>query len=141
MMYTTGLLELQLGNAQVVTSTGDKIKYGCSLEPFTVRAFALTITTAITTNALVLTLENRPTAGSDTGRTVVATLNLAVASAFNAAGKSIYIHGLNQKVLPGGELVVKVGGTAPAAGNVNVGLLVEPYTETPSNNANMSLTT
>jgi hypothetical protein len=141
MMYTTGLLELQLAAEQLLTSTGDKVFYAPTLEPFVVRAFGIVITTAITTNPLLLTLEQRPTAGSDTGRTVVATLNLTVASAFNAQGKSVYKHNLNQKILPGGELVVKVGGTAPVAGAATIGMLVEPYTEVPANNANMSLTT
>jgi hypothetical protein len=139
MMYTSGIIEVPLGAEQLLTSTGDKLFYSPCVMPLNVRAFAVTITTALATNPLLVTLEHRPTAGSDTGRTVVATLNVLVAN--GGQGKNVYKLALNKSVKPGEELVIKVGGTAPTAGAANFGILVEPSSETPANNTNMAATT
>lgn len=139
MSYASGIVEIPLGQEQLLTSTGDKLFWSPCTQPVVVRGFAVTFTTTLTTNPLVATLEHRPTAGSDTGRTVIATLNAT--TAVGLQGKNVYKLGLNKAVKPGEELVIKVGGVAPAAGNANFGILIEPSAETPANNTNMSLTT
>lgn len=139
MSYASGIVEIPLGAEQLLTSTGDKLFTSPALQPYVVRGFGITFTTAITTNPLVATLEHRPTAGSDTGRTVVATLNAT--TAVGLQGKNVYKLGLNKAVKPGEELVIKIGGTAPVAGAANFGILIEPSAEVPANNTNMSLTT
>lgn len=136
MMYTTGLAEIYFSAEQSVTSTGDKLFTAPCFLPYVVRRFAVVVTTALTTNSLTALLDFRPTAGSDTGRANVATMTITTTA--GAQGKGFYSNALNQKVTPGGELVFKVGGTAPAAGAVQVSILVEPYAEVPANNTSLT---
>jgi hypothetical protein len=94
------------------------------------------VTTALTTNSLTALLDFRPTAGSDTNRANVATMTITTAAGVQGAG--FYSNALNKTVIPGNELVFKVGGTAPAAGAVQVSVLIEPYAEVPKNNTNLT---
>jgi len=135
-MYTHGSYEWMLGRAQVVTSTGDKLFWSPGLTPWVVRGWAAVITTAIqAADQAIVSLDRRPTAGSDTGRVNDMVGSLTIPGG-TVAGKAYYKDGFQAKIVPGEEAVVEVT-DASAAGAATFILFLEPSWDEPANNANM----
>lgn len=83
------------------------------LQPMEVRGVAYVVTTTCTVTAPVIGLYLRPTAGSDTSRTLVKSVTAPLASW--AAGNTIYSNFDGIKVLPGQDILAEVI-TNPTAG-------------------------
>lgn len=133
MAYDTGKYDVMLGRAQVVTSTGDKLFWSPAYVPVIIRAVSFTNVVAPTVTPTVVDFDRRPTAGSDSGRVLIATITIPLSLAL---GKVIYKDGLNHRVDPGNEVVVEVT-TASTAGSGTFGIDVERAQETPANNTAM----
>lgn len=134
MGYATGTFTQPVIAAADLSSTGDKAIWTPTGLPATLRRIAVIVTTAVTTPAAVISLDLRPTAGSNTGRVTggVGTLTVPVAS---PQGRVVY-KALNTTLLPGHEVVVNVT-TATGAGVVDVRLDLVPVSDTPLNNPRM----
>lgn len=134
MGYASGTLTQPVAPAADLSATGDKATWTPSGLPATLRRVAAVVTTAVTTPAAVVSLDLRPTAGSDAGRVTggVGTLTVPAASPL---GRVVY-KALNSTLLPGQEMVVNVT-TAAGAGVVDVRLDLVPVSDTPANNPRM----
>lgn len=115
-------------------TTGDKGFWGPAYQPVVVRGFAV-VTRAVVCCAGEVALDKRPTAGDDTSRSELDTLTIANAT---AAGKVIYVDGLNTKISPSEELVAEVTNATGAASALRIVAFVEPSPEVPANNTDMS---
>lgn len=132
------IYKAEIVNQNLAAATGDKAFWSPMYVPHYVRAVGVVITTSCTGTGVV-DFDFRPTQGSDTNRVSnggIARINLLT----TAQGKTIYKDGLNQLVIPGNEVVIKLT-TAAGAGNGTPVLYVEPSWERPLNNTNMVLTT
>lgn len=134
MGYADGTLTQPVIAAADLSATGDKATWNPSGLPATLRRLAVVVTTAVTTPAAVVSLDLRPTAGSNTGRVPGGVGTLTIPSA-SPQGRVIY-KDLNTTLLPGQEVVVNVT-TAAGAGVVDMRLNLVPGTDTPANNARM----
>lgn len=86
-------------------STGDKGVFSPKV-PVLIMGFGCQVTTAYTapTTAQVVALDHRPTYGSDTGRTELATITM---SAARPAGRVVHKRINPVKVLPGQQVIIK----------------------------------
>lgn len=119
----------QLVDAGTAASTGVKGSYASGLEPFVVRAFAVVLKTDPSGTA-VITLKLRPTPGSASGETVIATINVA---AGHNAGEVVYKDALNQRVEAHEEIVVDVTTAHASLTSFNAGATIDPAYEHKSN--------
>ena len=134
MGYATGTFTQPVVAAADLSATGDKATWAPTGLPATLRRVAVVVTTAVTTPAAVISLDLRPTAGSDTGR-VTGGVGTLIVPAASPLGRVIY-KALNSTLLPGQEVVVNVT-VAAGAGVVDVRLDLVPGTEIPANNPRM----
>ena len=134
MGYADGTFTQPVVTAADLSATGDKATWNPSGLPATLRRVALIVTTAVTTPAAVVSLDLRPTAGSNTGRVTGGAGTLTIPAA-SPQGRVVY-KDLNTTLLPGQEVVVNVT-TAAGAGVVDVRLNVVPGSDLPANNPRM----
>lgn len=128
---------IKLATAQSITTTGDKTTFRVSYNEFMITTLAVTVTTALAAaDPATVSVEHRPTVGSDTGRTVIGVIELAAAL---AVGKVVYKEGLSFKLIPGAEIVVEVTG-ASATGAVDVDAIGYYVYNNPANNTAMAAT-
>lgn len=134
MGYATGTFTQPVVAAADLSATGDKATWTPTGLPATLRRVAVVVTTAVTTPAAVVSLDLRPTAGSDTGRVTggVGTLTVPASSPL---GRVVY-KALTRTLLPGQEVVINVT-VAAGAGVVDVRLDLVPVSDTPLNNPRM----
>jgi len=81
----------------------------------------------------IFTIRHRPTIASATGQTTIDTITLETT---DAAGKVVYVTGLDKKVLPGEEVVFDLTDAA-ASGTVHCVLMTVPSWEQPGNITDM----
>lgn len=101
-----------------------------------VRAVALIFTTAAAAAGILL-VKLRPTPGSSSGESTVATLNFDGTT--GAAGKGVFVDGLDIDVSPGQQLAFEITDVA-ASGVVEIKALVEDNYDAPSNFTDLSET-
>lgn len=136
MAYTHTKLERQFTNLAIDTAA-DAGYFSPGMVPHILRAVAVIITTATTVDATVVTVDHRPTAGSDTARSAAkSTINIPTAA---AAGAVYYEDNLDWETAPGEELVIASDGGC-TAGDASVVLYLEPRWEVPGNLTNMIAT-
>lgn len=99
------------------------------LQKMVVRSVAFTITVAQTVTASVWSLRKRPTPGSSSGETVIATITLPTT---DAIGVVRYRKGLNVELVPGDELALTLD-TAATAGSAAVAVELDPVPEHSAN--------
>lgn len=129
----------------VFTSTGDKFLFAPST-PIDVYRWGILWTVAKDASAMVVTLELRPTIGSDTNRVVSDTISDSAARAAGISSERVFPGSSSTTttgsdgstvnvapgalhVIPGNELVVKVGTAATSTGQ---GYVFIDYTEYPA---------
>lgn len=100
-------------------------------------AVALVFTTAAAAAGILL-VKRRPTPGSTSGESTVATINFDGTS--GAAGKIVYKDGLDVTVSPGEQLAFEITDVA-AAGVVEIKAIISDNYEVPANNTDMGATT
>lgn len=128
-----------LGNSQIATnSTGDKlvmtIPYKCIVE----RVFAVVEEASTHATGFVIKFDNRPTAGSDTGRGDGDVGALTKTVSVSQQGKMLYEEPSSTITLNEGEQVVAEVTTANGdACTAVVGIVVRPMAERPANNTAM----
>jgi len=132
--YTDSQFSQTLLAAIDLTATGDKAVWAPLGLPTTLRRIAVVVTTAVTTPAARLTLDLRPTAGSDTGR-VTAGVDGVLIPAASPLGRVVYQE-VNKTVLPGQEVVLAVT-VAAGAGVATLRLIFDPVSDIPANNPRM----
>lgn len=120
---------VQLVDAGTAASVGVKGSYFACLMPFVVRAFAISCKTD-PAGAAVITLKKRPTPGSATGETVIATINVA---AGDNAGDTIYKTGLSTAIGSDEEVVVDVTTALASLTSFNASMLIDPDWDSPAN--------
>lgn len=111
--------------------------YTPGYQPVILRAVALVFTTAAAAAGILL-VKKRPTPGSASGETTVATINFDATT--GAAGKVVYVDGIEVKCIPGEQLAFEITDVA-ASGVVEIKALVEESWEVPQNNTDMTETT
>lgn len=111
---------------QVVTSTGDKLLASPG-EPIDVVRFGVTFTAAGGSGSLVIALEKRITAGSDTGRvTGIAGAALTVTAAQATVGSVHTLDVAPLQVDPGEEVIAKVTTGLTSTGTAIVFIHAQP---------------
>lgn len=136
MAYTDQLDGVILGANLDLSSTGSKATRACGYQPFVVRAVTIIYRTEPTATG-TLELRLRPTAGSASGETAVATLNAVAA---DAIGGVLYKDQLNVKVLPGQELNAQVTSAFAGVTSADIQLTIDPSWDVPGNRTAMRLT-
>ena len=134
-----GLRGILTAQKEDLTTVADLLTSYVTCSRVQLRRLALLITTAIVspTSSCVVTVSKRPTVGSDTGRTTIATITIPTGV---AAGK-VYYKDVDDIVLdPGNELMFAVTTACAGAGAAGKAVsLFECYDqpETPANQSNM----
>lgn len=116
-------------------STGIKHTFSPGLTPAVLRRVGVVVSTQMTVTPPVLTIKHRPTAGSASGETTIDTITVPTAL---VAGKVVYVEDLNQKVMPGEQVVFDVT-TAATAGVGDIVPEFDRQWDIPQNDADMSL--
>lgn len=123
--------EVIVANSVSGASTGVKGEMCVGSMRLFVRSVHVVTQTANATTAAVINFIRRPTAGSASGETTIATITVPTTA---TAGQVYYKDGLNVRLMPGESVVVSVG-TAGGAGFTSFsGIInVERSTEVPGN--------
>ena len=135
MSYEHGRNEHTLVSDGALASLAVIGKFAPGYSPVTVRACSCIFTTGATAAGIVL-FKKRPTAGSATGESTVATINFT--SGTGAQGNCIYVDGLDVTISPGEELIAEVTDVS-ATGNATCVASVGQSWETPANNTSMAV--
>lgn len=120
---------VQLVDNGTAASTGVKGSYFAALMPYTVRVFAVSLK-ADPSGAAVITLKKRPTPGSASGESVIATINVA---AGHNAGDTVYKADLNTAIGSDEEVVVDVTTLHASLTSFNASMLIDPDWDSPAN--------
>jgi hypothetical protein len=136
-MYDHGSRNITVATAASLASLAVIGSYTNGYMPFTLRAVTLVFTTAAGAVGICL-VKKRPTAGSASGESTVATINFDGTS--GAQGKVIYKDGLDVIFAPGDQLVFEITDVA-ATGAADCGIFIQDRWEVPANNTDMAVTT
>ena len=141
MSYTHNQYEVQVVSPAVadptnLVSAADLGYLAAGYTPFIIRAISAVVVEALGTADATVELDERVTAGSNTGRVNHAIMTIPQATA--AVGDVFYRDGLEIRIDPGEEAVIETDGGATTTGGVRVTLLVEPVWEQPANNSDMT---
>ncbi len=119
----------------LLTSVADVLTYAPGRYSFILRGVTVIVGVALTAaDPATLTIDKRPTMGSDTSRAVICAMTVPAAQAI---GTGVYTAGLSTTFAAGAELVVGVTG-ASTAGRVRVIIDGEWVYDTPGNNSNLT---
>lgn len=131
-MYTSHKFEKNLAVAMVTTATGvvAASRHYPGLQKQVVRGFAALVLAVPGTTAPVIALKKRPTPGSATGESTIATLTIPTTSAI---GQVYYKRGLNVELQPGDELVIDVTTASVTTGTVTASAEMDQTPELPAN--------
>lgn len=134
-MYLDGMHQeiAQPQAAILVTTTGVKARIIPGYHPKVLKAAAFVIEVVPTVTATVIAVKMRPTIGSATGEVTVDTITVPTS---RAIGDVLFVDALDQKVVPGGEIVFDVT-TASTAGSGHFVAFFEPWVDNPENNTDM----
>ena len=119
-----------------LVTAADLASLAAGYQPFVIRAMAAVVIETLGTADATVELDERVTAGSDTGRVNHQIMTIPQATA--AVGDVFYIDGLNVQIDPGEEAVIETDGGATTTGGVSVTLFIEPKWEVPGNNTDMT---
>lgn len=111
MSYTNDMQEFR-ALAAAIDTAGDLMTITPGKKPLVLRSLTAILIVTNTVAISILTIDRRPTAGSDSGRTAaLTTVNIPINQ---AAGTGVYKDGLNIRVNPGEQLIIQTsgGGTA-----------------------------
>ena len=121
------------GTGLTLVGTGIKARFlNTGLYPVVVAGAAILVE-VVAGDQAVFTIRHRPTIASATGQTTIDTITLETT---DAAGKVVYVTGLDTKVLPGEEVVFDLTDAA-ASGTVHCVLMTKPSWEQPANITDM----
>lgn len=109
--------------AAAMTSTGNKLVMSPG-QPMDFIRFGATFTVAGGSGSLVLAIDKRPTAGSDTGRVEIATMTITAAQAAAGAVHTLDISPL--EINPGEEVVLEATTALGSAGTAIVFAHAQP---------------
>lgn len=111
MSYTNDMQEFR-ALAAAIDTAGDLLIITPGKKPLVLRSLTAILVVTNTVAIAVLTIDRRPTAGSDSGRSAaLATVNIPINQ---AAGTGVYKDGLNIRVNPGEQLVIQTSGASTA---------------------------
>lgn len=129
-----GLREVAISKSGDISALADVGMWSPGYQPVTVRAVSVVLLAAVACAGQV-TIDKRPTPGSDTSRAATT----AVVNVPNAAtaGTVYFKDQLNFTVLPGEELVAEVTDAFGGSAKADIILLIEPGSENPANNSEM----
>jgi len=128
-----------LGNSQIaIGSTGDKLTITTPMKCTVERVFAVIEGGSAHATGAIIKFEERPTAGSDTGRGDGDVGVISKTGGTNQQGKYLYEEPTTLlTLLEGGQVVVEVTTANGDALNAVVGVIVRPVAERPGNNSAM----
>lgn len=139
MAYTHTQYEVMVAKDASLASATDIGDWAPGYVPHKIVSAAIVFTTAVDATGATA-IDKRPTAGSDSSRTALDTINYT--TTLGAQGLIVYWEPASEVIInPGEEIVFEVTDATPSAGNGHLVLLVEPVWEQPANNSDMSETT
>ena len=111
MSYTHAQRDIMVATNSAIINAAGSVFWAPGYQSFCLQAVAAVVTTTLDTAACVLTITKRVTAGSNTSEVTIDTLTIPNTT---AAGKVVYVHGLDTIISPGDEIEIAGDGGSTA---------------------------